>query len=344
MFTSPLSADLDHILAYTQDLWFDMRGQHIFITGGTGFIGQWLLESFVWANQRLSLGATAVVLTHSPADFASRRPDLAACPSIQLVPGDVRSFACLCGEFPFVIHAATDARRDALSTFDSIVNGTRRVLDFATAHGLGKFLLLSSGAVYGNCHAPVCEQDNYAPNPLSPLSAYAEGKRAAEHLCALYHAQCSLPVKIARLFSFMGPYLPADGRFAAGTFLQQAAAGNPVRVYGGEHIYRSYLYPSDLMIWLWTILFQGLECRAYNVGADFPICILDLARHIAKESGVPCKEGLPESLGRHPYYIPDIRRAGAELNLRPTVDLHSTISKSVAWFKQSQPHALFAAL
>ena len=69
---NPLAQDLDHILAHTEGLWEELRDRRIFITGGTGFIGCWLLESFLWANRKLSLGAEAVVLTRDPEALANR--------------------------------------------------------------------------------------------------------------------------------------------------------------------------------------------------------------------------------------------------------------------------------
>ena len=149
-----LAEDLEHILAHTQGLWEPLRGQKIFLTGGTGFFGCWLLESFVWANDKLGLDASALVLTRNLSAFQKKAPHLASHPAIQFHDGDVRSFEFPKGTFSHVIHAATEATarlysEQPLLMFDIIVEGTRRTLEFARQCGARKFLLTSSGAVYG---------------------------------------------------------------------------------------------------------------------------------------------------------------------------------------------------
>jgi len=74
----PLGQDLDHILEHTPDIWPEFRGASVFITGGTGFVGTWLLESLVWADDRFNLGVNATVITRSPEAFARKAPHLAA--------------------------------------------------------------------------------------------------------------------------------------------------------------------------------------------------------------------------------------------------------------------------
>src|SRR5918999_1496774 len=81
----PLAADLDHVLEHARPAWDSLRGARVFVTGGTGFIGTWLLESFAWANARLSLGARLVALTHDPGAFAARAPHVAASPGVELL-------------------------------------------------------------------------------------------------------------------------------------------------------------------------------------------------------------------------------------------------------------------
>src|SRR5579883_949281 len=106
---NPLSGDLDHVLNHTADLWDELRGRRIFITGGTGFFGCWLLESFAWANDKLGLDAQALVLTRNPQAFREKAPHLAHHRAIQLHPGYIRTFAFPEGCFSHVIHAATES-------------------------------------------------------------------------------------------------------------------------------------------------------------------------------------------------------------------------------------------
>src|SRR6266487_3587575 len=173
---NPLADDLDHVLRHTEGLWNELRGQRVFITGGTGFFGCWLLESLLWANDRLNLRARAVVLTRDPSAFHRKAPRIAAHAAVQLHTGDVRSFDFPRARFSHVIHAATEASAQLNANqpqlmFDTIVRGTQRVLDFSRRAGVQQFLLTSSGAVYGRQPPDMThmsEEFSGVPDPLQP--------------------------------------------------------------------------------------------------------------------------------------------------------------------------------
>ena len=332
-------ADLDHILTHTQGLWDDLRGQRLFITGGTGFFGIWLLESFCHANDRLNLGAQATVLTRSPDAFRRKAPHLANRNDLGFVAGDVRDFEFPDGDFPHVIHAGTtsSAPVEPLEMFTTLVDGTHRVLDFAASHATRKLLFVSSGAVYGRqppdlSHIP----ENYTstPDPLDPASAYGEGKRAAESLCFSAGQKHGFETKIARGFAFVGPHLPLDAHFAIGNFIRDALAGGPVRVAGDGSPYRSYLHAADLSIWLWTILLRGSNGNAYNVGSEAGLPISQIAQVVCDSITPPPALHIahtPKPDQQPSRYVPSTHKARTELGLRETLDLHEAIRRTVLW-------------
>jgi nucleoside-diphosphate-sugar epimerase len=338
---NPLARDLEHVLDHTGEVWAQLSGARIFLTGGTGFFGCWLLESFTWAVDRLGLDASITVLTRAPRAFREKAPHLAGHRAVELVSGDIRTFAFPEGGYSHVIHGATAAsaalnQNEPLEMLDTIVEGTRRTLDFAEACGARRFLLTSSGAVYGPQPVGMMRMgENYGggPNPLDPRSAYAEGKRLAEWLGCEYARRSGMDFLVARGFAFTGAYLPLDIHFAIGNFIRDALGGGRIEIRGDGTPYRSYLYAADLAIWLWTILERGESCRPYNVGSERAVSIAELAVRVA-EAAAPGTAiriaGKPQPGAAPNRYVPDTSRAREELGLEEWIPLEEAIRRTAA--------------
>lgn len=331
--------DLVHVFDMVGPLWENFRGQRIFITGGTGFFGKWLLESLLYANLQLDLGCRITVLSRNPAVFAKKNPHLSIPELVSFVTGDVRDFIYPAGQYKFVIHAATDivAPTNSLDLFSSCVDGTRHVLDFARLSGCADFLLISSGAVYGRQPEDVdAIAENYAgaPDPLKTKSAYGEGKRCAEWLANAYGEEHHFNIKIARCFAFVGPHLPRDKHYAIGNFIRDALADKEIDIEGDGTPYRSYLYAADLAVWLWTILLRGSSGAAYNVGGNEAITLAELAQRVTRLAGSNKK--ITVKTRRNPFkagdrYVPDVQKAEHELGLQTWIALDDAILRTLKW-------------
>ena len=354
MQTAVTQNDLDHIFNHTEKLWESLRNENIFITGGTGFFGKWLLESLAYADSKLKLGIQAVVLTRNRDAFLKAAPHFSGNPAIRFVQGDVRTFdaenirAQLGNSSPkrygYVIHAATEVSgtpqaEDPLTTIETIVQGTRAALDFALAFQAKRFLLTSSGAVYGKQPPHISNvSENYCGGPdcTQTGSAYGEGKRISELLCACYHKQYGLETLIARCFAFVGPHLPLDGAFAIGNFTRDALRGGAITIKGDGAPLRSYLYAADLAVWLWTILINGQPCRPYNVGSEESISIRQLATTVAECLNPDAEIVIEKAINLSapiPRYVPSTARCRAELGLEAWIGLKESIQRMGSWNK-----------
>jgi dTDP-glucose 4,6-dehydratase len=221
-----------------------------------------------------------------------------------------------------------------LQRYDQIVNGTRHLLDLAVACGAQRFLLTSSGAVYGTqpVHLNSTPEDWHGmPDPLNPANSYGVAKRAAEHLCALYGQAHGLQTVVARCFAFSGADLPLDVHFAIGNFIRDALFHNEITVAGDGTAMRSYLDQSDLAHWLIALLDRGQSGEAFNVGSDQAISIADLAT-LVRDTLAPNKPirilGTPDAQRPRHRYIPNTDKIQRHLGLRAATSLKESVQNT----------------
>lgn len=337
--------DLDDIASQLGATLHALKGANIFLTGGTGFIGVWLLELFKHANERLDLDISVVILTRSIDSFSRKMPHLASNPAFSFVEGNVIDFffdiVTSSRPFTHMIHAATDASADVnennpLLMFDTVVSGTRHALDFAVAKKIPRILYLSSGAVYGRQPWEmelVPETWHGAPLCTDARNAYAEGKRASEMLCAIYAKQFKCNIVNARIFALLGPHLNLGIHFAAGNFIRDAIGSNDIIVKGDGKPHRSYLYASDLVAWLLAIMLKAAPGTAYNVGSEQSVSIADLAALVSDNIGNGRYQILGQTdSGWNPgRYAPDTNKIRDELGVKQTVMLAEAIRRTAIW-------------
>lgn len=329
----------------------------LLITGGTGFFGRALLRRFHSEAQRLPSGnphgfSEIIIISRNPEAFSKRYPELALAPWLRWARADVGQSptldVLLTGEtVQAVLHAATDSTDAAalspLEKLDQIVEGTRNVLDLAVRLQARRFLLTSSGGVYGLQPAEMAQiQESYGgmPDPLQMSSTYGIGKRMAEHLCFLYGQGHGLETVIARCFAFVGQDLPLDAHFAIGNFMRDALWADEIVVRGDGSPLRTYLDQDDLANWLLALLEKGRPGEAYNVGSDEVVSIADLA-HLVRDLIAPDKPvrilGKADPSHARNRYVPGISKARSELGLDVSIPLTESIRRSAEAHRKLGP-------
>jgi nucleoside-diphosphate-sugar epimerase len=323
-----------------------LESKTIFLTGGTGFFGRSFLEVMIDLNSANNLNLKIYVLARNPEKFKQHYPELISdCLVFQ--KGDIVNFDFLDIKVNYIFHFATPASatmniENPLGMFDNIINGSRRILDFAVKSKCEKFLFASSGAAYGKqptdiTHIP--ETYSAAPSTQNTHSAYGEGKRVAELMGNIYSEKYGFEHKIARCFAFVGPHLDANGTYAIGNFIRDAVHSKTISIGGDGTPFRSYLHSTDLVVWLITILLNGKNKQLYNVGSDNDLCIFDLAKKITRLVNPSTQIEIAKKavdISKPDRYVPDISLAKSELGLRVWTSLDDAITETAAAYRQQR--------
>ena len=295
-------------------------------TGGTGFVGTWLLESLLWVSDQLNL-AVAVVRPRPATPIVSHR-------ALRTSRVTGRSFCCrlTSNRLSFRVDRVSccdpraherirePSQHEPLGSFDPDVAGTQRVLEFARLHGIRRLLFTSSGAVYGRqppdlTHIP--EDYMAAPSTLDTASVYGQAKRMSEFMCASYGRTFQFDVLIARLFALRDCSFPGPN-YVVGNFIRDAIAGGPIRIAGVRHTPPLVSTPASQTIRRWHVSFCGQPALPYNVGSSISMTIAELAGLVirATDSSAGIEIARRPIWGAPPVrYVPATHRAQRDLGL-----------------------------
>ena len=337
-------SDTDTVLAGRTDLLKPLAGAHLVITGGTGFLGTWLLELIAALNTDHQFNTRVTIYSRSAPDFVRRHKHLGARKEFRFLEGDIRFMTELPHETHYVIHAAalTDRRLFASNpTAVGEVNslGSVRLLRAASLlEDLRNVLLVSSGLVYGP-QALTVERinENYAGGfPCDNANAiYAESKRFAEAFAASFVSETKIPLVIARPFAFVCPYPSLELPWAVTDFIRDSLAGRPIKIMGDGATVRSLMYASDFAYWTLAALVRGQARHSYNIGSPEPVDLLSLARMITQHFTPPpdIQTKVGQSGHEATRLVPCVNKAGRELGVQLTVPLADAIQKTINWHR-----------
>lgn len=328
-------------------------GKTIIISGGSGFLGRYLVATFDKLNKTV-LTQPCKVISVDNMLTGSHETEHLNKEWIQHVIADIREPLAIDGPAHFIIHAAGIAapvhyKKHPIETIEAAFVGAKNLLELARVAQTESFLFFSSSEIYGDPHATqIPTPETYRGNVacIGPRACYDESKRLTETLCHTYAMQYGVPVKIVRPFNVYGPGLtPYDHRVIP-AFFTAGLTGKTLAVYNAGTQTRSFCYISDAIIGYIKLLLSRVNGEAFNIGNPDPeISMIDLAKQIATLIGPEARAELMAYPDSYPAEepvrrCPDITKAQTVLGFNPGISLQDGLSRTLTWFKDTYTEEL----
>lgn len=327
--------------------WDQLKDKTVLITGASGFLASYLVETLLYLNDELKMNVKVVALGRTQNSLEKKYSTYANRKDILFITQDVCFPIELDFKLDYIIHSASQASpqfygADPVGTLSANTIGTKELLELAKKHEVDSFLYFSSAEIYGEAICtPTKETDYGFLDPLAVRSCYAESKRMGENMCIAWHHQFGVPVKIVRPFHTYGPGMKLDDGRVYADFVADAVAGRDIEVKGDGEAKRAFCYVADATAGFWMVLLLGNDAEAYNIGnPEAEISILKLAELIVNldhsqgtsvhfKSQPHSENYLPSPITR---ICPDIRKV-VDIGWKPVTSLESGFRKTIESYK-----------
>ena len=251
--------------------WDVLKECNLLVAGSTGLIGSCLIDLVMAASDLHGIPFHLYAMVRKMEKGRKRFSCYSDRSDFHLLEHDVTDVLNGDDHFHFIIHAASGAspqhyRNIPVEVMKSNFYGASNLLDYGIAHGMKRFLYVSSGEVYGDQQDKSLDESAYGyVDDLDSRSCYPSSKRAAETLAVSYAKEYGADVVIARPCHTFGPFFSDTDERAYAQFIRNIQAGEDIvlRSDGGQ--YRSWCYVVDCAKALCYILLKGKSGTAYNV-------------------------------------------------------------------------------
>ena len=305
----------------------------VLITGGAGFLGSHLCESF------LKRGDEVVCMDNFSTGNAENVAALSTNSRFTMIDYNVTRFISVAGPLDVVMHFASpaspvDYMEMPIQTLKVGSLGTHNALGLAKNKG-AKFFLASTSEVYGDPLVRPQKEDYWGNvNPIGPRGVYDEAKRFAEAMTMAYHRTHKLDTRIVRIFNTYGPRMRMrDGRVVP-NFIMQALKGEPLTAYGKGTQTRSFCYVDDLVRGIHRLL-EVDHHLPVNLGNPHEMTVLEFAKKIIELTDSSSRivfNPLPQDDPQ--VRQPDITKARELLGWEPEVTLEEGLKKTIRYFRE----------
>jgi UDP-glucose 4-epimerase len=300
------------------------------VTGGAGFIGSHVAERLI------NMGHHAVVLDDRSGGCEVNVPSGAV-----FVRGSILDHklidAIFCEyNFDYVYHLAAYAA-EGLSHFIKRFNYTNNVLgsvnliNAAVNYEVKCFVFTSSIAVYGAGQSPM--REDMAP---VPEDSYGIAKLAIEQELRVSHEMFGLDYVIFRPHNVYGERQNIGDRYrnVVGIFMNQLLKGEPMTIFGDGEQQRAFTHIRDVApVIAESVNFTSARNEIFNIGANVPFTVNELAKVVAAAMGRKCKVKHLEPRNEVKCAFSDHGKSERVFGKRPTTSLEEGVNRMADWVK-----------
>lgn len=338
-------ADLDMVAKYFEVNNINLEKASFLISGITGFVGSWLLDSLLHINKEFDLKIEITGITRN-ASKIDTWINLASEKNVKIIESDIRVHKEIVCTFTHIVHAATPTTTatragDLGNVFGASVIGAQNLLEIAKKQDVPPiFLHTSSGAIYKKLPSSLNSiplnwprQDLAASDEID--SEYARAKIETEKLIEVATIEGAVKGINARLFSFMGPRVPLQEHYSIGNFMYSGMYEDKIKLSVNPATMRSYEYATDMASALIYILGLG-QPGPFHVGSDKGHELLHWAELVGKVFSKPVNN-LNADLGKKPTTIPYIPEHDQRIprGLGESMLIDEQVAKWRDWLKEN---------
>jgi dTDP-glucose 4,6-dehydratase len=307
------------------------------VTGGAGFVGSHFVRTLLSGDRACVPHADVTVL--DKLTFATNRANLApiaGSPRLTFVEGDVCDASLvdeLVAAHDAIVHFAAESHVDRsiespMPFVLTNVVGTQTLLDAAVRHRTSRFVHVSTDEVYGSIESGSWTEER----PLSPNSAYAASKAAADLLVLACHRTHGLDVSITRGSNTYGPYQFPEKVIPL--FVTNLLDGRGVPLYGDGGNVREWLHVEDHCQGIALVLARGRAGEVYNVGGGTELTNRELTGRLLDACGASWDlvDHVADRKAHDRRYSLDSNKIATELSYRPSVAFESGLAETVRWY------------
>jgi len=309
---------------------------NLLITGAAGFIGSNFVRMVLDAHPNDTVVNLDALTYAGNLDSLS---DVSDNPRYTFVRGDVADRTLVDGvmsehRITGVINFAAESHVDRSILEPEVfvttnVLGTQNLLFLARAHGVERFVQISTDEVYGSLGV---EGKFREDTPLAPNSPYSAAKASADLLCRAYFKTFGFPVLVTRCSNNYGPFQFPEKLIPL--MIINALSDKPLPVYGDGKNVRDWIYVEDHCRAIDRVFRDGTPGEVYNIGADCEQTNIDIVRRIlrALDKGDELIRFVKDRPGHDRRYAIDSTRITTELGWRATVDFDEGLRRTVTWY------------